>query len=513
MAENAGMQGVSAPDRELLDAAALCGHLVPAGSVYAFLAAHRRRLFPDELFADLFGSGRGRPSIPTDVVATAFVLKELEGLSDRRAAAALSRDIAWKAAAGLALDAEGFDASVFVYWRRRLNASERPHRIDEAVKQVAARTGILNGRSRRALDSTVLDDAVATQDTVTQLVAAIRKVRRLVGEACTVTVSAHDYDAGGKPDCAWDDEIARGALVTALVADALAIIDALPVTGLDDEAERAVALLALVAGQDVEPGERPGEWRIARAVAKDRMVSTVDPESRHVHKSRSSYRDGYKGHIAVEPETGLITANTVTAGNTPDGEVALELLDGEHEPVEVLADSAYGSGQTRADLAEAGHEATIKPLPLRPATPGGFDRDDFVVDHAARTVACPNNVTVAISAKGSATFGWRCRGCPFRAQCTTSRSGRSLHIGEHDALLVAARTQARTATFHSTYRRRSLVERSISWLVNHGHRRCRYRGVKRNQLGFSLRVAAVNLARLLALGLHHEDGWKVRLAV
>lgn len=258
------MQGSSGPNPELMDAAALCGHLVPAGSVYAFLAGHRRRIFPDELFADLFGSGRGRPSVPADVIASALVLKELEGLSDRQAAAALSRDIAWKAACGLALDAESFDASVFVYWRRRLNASDRPHRIDEAVKDVAARTGVLNGKARRALDSTVLDDAVATQDTVTQLVAAIRKVRRLVPEAREVAVTAHDYDRGGKPDVAWDDEVARGALVSALVADATAIIDCLPVTGLDEQQERAVALLALVAGQDVEPGEKPGEWRIAR---------------------------------------------------------------------------------------------------------------------------------------------------------------------------------------------------------------------------------------------------------
>jgi hypothetical protein len=92
-----------------------------------------------------------------------------------------------------------------------------------------------------------------------------------------------------------DDDVARDALVSGLVTDALAIIDALSVVGLDDEAERAVALLALVAGQDVEPGEAPGSWRIARAVAKDRIVFTVDPESRHAHKSRSSYRDGYKG--------------------------------------------------------------------------------------------------------------------------------------------------------------------------------------------------------------------------
>jgi len=214
--ETAGMQGSSVLDRELLDAAALCGHLVPAGSVYALLAEHRERLFPPEVFSDLFPSGRGRPSVPGEVIASAMVLKELEGLSDRQAATALATDIRWKVACGLALDEASFDPSVLVYWRRRLNASQRPHRIDEAVKDVAVKTGVLNGRSRRALDSTVLDDAVATQDTVTQLVAAVRKVRKLVPAAREVHVSAHDYDRGGKPDIAWDDEVARDALVTAL---------------------------------------------------------------------------------------------------------------------------------------------------------------------------------------------------------------------------------------------------------------------------------------------------------
>jgi hypothetical protein len=96
------MQGRSGSDRELLDAAALCRHLVADDSVYAFLADHRRRLFPDVLFEDLFVSGRGRPSVPADVIATVMVLQALEGLSDRDAAGALRTNIAWKVAAGLA---------------------------------------------------------------------------------------------------------------------------------------------------------------------------------------------------------------------------------------------------------------------------------------------------------------------------------------------------------------------------------------------------------------------------
>jgi hypothetical protein len=67
---------------EQFDAATWCRHLVPDGSVYAFLADHRQQLFPPELFADLVVQGRSHPSVPAQVVATVMVLQALEGLSD-----------------------------------------------------------------------------------------------------------------------------------------------------------------------------------------------------------------------------------------------------------------------------------------------------------------------------------------------------------------------------------------------------------------------------------------------
>src|SRR6187431_2555196 len=226
-----GVQGTSDPNRELLDAAALVGHLVPAGSVYAFLAEHRQRLFPDELFADLFGSGRGRPSVPADEIATVMVLQSLEGLSDRDAVQALRTDLRWKVAAGLALDDEGFHPTVLTLWRNKLRQSERPERIFDAVRAVIDETGVLKGKTRRALDSTVLDDAVATQDTVTQLIAAIRRVARDVPGAAAVIAqhcSGHDYRDPGKPAIAWDDPDARARLVDALVSDAHRLLGHLP---------------------------------------------------------------------------------------------------------------------------------------------------------------------------------------------------------------------------------------------------------------------------------------------
>jgi len=415
-------------------------------------------------------------------------------------------------AAGLALDDEGIHYSVLTYWRTRLRKSDRPQRIFDAVRAVIDATGVLTGKRRRALDSTLLDDAVATQDTVTQLVSAIRRVRRMVPQAAVVVVSAHDYDASGKPVCAWDDPEAKAALVSGLVNDARAIIDALEGIDLDGAQADAVGLLALVAGQDVEPGDTDGTWRIAQRVAPDRVISTVDPESRHMHKSVSTYRDGYKAHIAVEPDTGLITATALTPANAGDGPTGIDLLAGEEPGLQVLADSAYGSGDVRVALDAAGHAAAIKAIPLRRNPKLGadqFNRDDFIIDHTARTATCPGGHTITIAAKGGATFGAKCRGCPLRSRCTSAADGRTLHIKPYDAQLVTARQAWANGDFADDYRQhRPMVERSIAWLVAKGNRRVRYRGVERNQQGLATRVAAINLRRLVNLGLDHNDtGW------
>jgi hypothetical protein len=507
----------------LLDTAALVGHLVPAGSVYAFLAEHRAVVFPDGMFADLFPSGKGRPSVPAEVIASVLVLQTLEDRSDSEAMTALRCDIRWKVACGLPIDHAGFHPTTLTVWRNRLRASDRPQRIFDAVREVIAQTGVLKGTTRRALDSVVFDDAVATQDTVTQLIAAVRRVRREVPAAADLIAAchAHDWHDPGKPSIAWDDKAARDALVSALVNDATRIVDGLSGIELDEPAAQAVALLALVAGQDVEPAEgsdgTDGRWRIARRVAANRVISTVDPQARHVHKTVHHRQDGYKGHVAVEPDTGLFTAGELTEAAGADNHeavVGLGLLDEDPEPAtdgfEVLGDSAYGTGDARAALAEAGHTAIIQPAPLRPAVDGGFTTDEFTVDEQAGTVTCPNGITRQITGHRRVVFGVACRSCPLRQRCTTAAHGRTLTLHEHDALLRAARRDwAQHEHLRAIYRQhRPMAERSIAWLIGPKGRcrKLRYRGVTANDWWLHTRMAALNLRRLISLGLTQEHG-------
>src|ERR1019366_9442025 len=494
------MQGKSDPDRQLLDAAAFCRDLVEDHTIYSFLADHRNELFRDEDFPDLFQSEKGRPSVPAVLVCSVMVLQALEGLSDRDAIRQLRTRINWKVACGLALDDPGFDFTVLTYWRTRLRQSERPQRIFEAIRAVVEATGVLKTKHRRALDSSILDDAVATQDTVTQLIAAMRRVRRSVPEAALVPLKTAS-DQGGKPVIEWSDQSARNALVTGLVNDAEAVLAAAESAPLSQEANDDVGLLALIAGQDVEPGEQEGTWRIAKKVAKDRVISTVDTEARHGHKSTAVRTDGFKAHLATEPDTGIVTALKLTPANHPDGPVGVALMEDEPDGLEVLADSAYGSGAVRTAFREKHHRLVIKPLPSRPHIPGGFVRDDFSVDHDERFVTCLAGHVARVSSGGIATFAPHCLACPLRSRCTKAKA-RSFTVSEHDSELVAARAAWRDSELRALYRQhRPMAERSIAWLVAKGNRRLRYRGVERNEAWLNRRIAALNLRKLVVLGL------------
>jgi transposase len=545
------MQGEERMDRQFLDAEMLAGHLIPPGSMFAFLADHRAGVFPDEEFAGLFPSGRGRPSVPAAVMAAVMALQTLHDYSDRETAEAVRFDVRWKVACGLAVDDPGFDPSTLVYWRRRIAKSGRPHRVNDAIRKIIEETGILAGRRRRAVDSTILADAVSTQDTITQLVSAIRRVAREVpgaAEQIAAVCTGHDYSQPGKPKIDWDDPGAKDAMVSALVGDANALVKALEDAELDERAACALALLALVAGQDVEPAEgsdgTDGRWRIARKVAEDRVVSTVDPDARHTRKSPEARRDGYRAHVAADPETGIITDEQLTkaagqensdpalaeeflaradAGDDTDGASATAQASpdaagsqdsgGDRDGGGRLAwygDSAYGTGDLRDAIGKAGHDAVIKPKPLRPPVEGGFTVDDFTVDEEAGTVTCPARNTVVLSRTRIATFGALCRDCPLRARCTTCKTGRKLVLHERDDLLRAARRDwaAGTGLREDYMKHRPNVERAIAQVATWRGRRLklRYRGTAKNNAWLKRRTAALNLRNLTGRGLARRDG-------
>ena len=520
----------------------LCESRLASDSIYALLHRECFALFPDAMFADLFRKS-GRHCVPPMIVAVVMVLQRFEGCSDREAVDRFRYDARWRyAAGGVGFDYPDFVHTVLVDMRARLAASERPERIFEVVLEVAQRAGLV-GR-RRVLDSTALYDAVATMDTVTLIRSAIRGLLVVCrcgsgGRAAGLLGRDDDYRMAGKPVCDYEERQAREALVDALAKDARALLGVLDGRELPAVVAQAAALLATVVGQDLDEGA-DGVFRIARRVAKDRIISTVDPDARHGHKTAARGFDGYKGHVALDPDSELITATTVTAGNVGDAGAVEELLAAElaeaadpaagessesvaqaaveepavvKESLSVYGDSAYGAGSVLATLEDADAEIMCKVQP--PVAPGGrFTKDAFTIDLQAGTVSCPAGRSAALRAvKGGqiACFGTTCQGCPLAAQCTTSTDGRTIHLGPHEQQLTRARERQSDPAWKADYTAtRPKVERKIAHLMRrkHGGRRARVRGRTKVNADFTLLAAAVNLARLATLGLTRQaDGW------
>jgi len=400
---------------------------------------------------------------------------------------------------------------------------------------VASQAGLV-GR-RRVLDSTPIYDAVATMDTVTLVRSAVRGLLAAAGPvAPALRARLHrddDYAHAGKPVCDYDDPAARAALVDALAKDAQALLVALAGRPLPAALAQAAALLAAVVGQDLDEGD-DGCFRIARRVAKDRIISTVDPEARHGHKTAAHAFDGYKGHVAIDPDSELVTATTATAGNRGDAGAVAGLLKGDlpaplpadqtrsqevpaappatagasaaEEPLTVYGDAAYGAGPVLVRLGAAGAASRCKVQP--PVAPAGrFAKDEFTIDLEAATVTCPAGQTVPLAPHtgGSvARFGAACATCPLAERCTTAKTGRTISVGPYEAQLTAARAEQADPAWQADYRAtRPKVERKLGHLMRrrHGGRRARVRGQPKVAADFSLLAAAVNLARLADLGL------------
>ena len=512
-----------------------CDRTLRESSVYSVLHRERDRLFPDEMFTDLF-SDRGRRSVPPSVVATVMVLQRLQGLSDREAVERYCFDNRWRYACGVGgYDGDGwvsFAHTVLVDMRARLAASTDPRRIFRVTLETASAAGLVG--AKRVLDSTPLYDAVATMDTITLIRSAIRALLKvadpvLEAELRAVLSSGDDYLSLSKPQIDWDDQAGRDQLIDSRAKDGYACLNVLDGRELPPAVTEAAELLATVLGQDLEhsdgPDGQPGVFRIARRVAKDRVISTVDPQARHGHKTVHRGFDGYKGHVAVDPDSEIVTDTVVSAGNVGDAAVAEDLIedlcatttstDGEREteqPPTVYGDSAYGSGPFLDRLAKAGLDSRCKNQP--PTAAGGlFSKDAFEVDLQNETVSCPNGVTATIrrgaKGEGTAYFGQACTECPLRAQCTTARDGRSVSVGVHEQRLADARAAQQDPDWQADYRAtRPKVERKLGHLMHrkHGGRRARMRGKTKIDADFNLLAAAHNLARLAVLGIRSTTG-------
>ncbi len=480
-------------------------------SFYARMAEHGSALIRDEDFADCYSASMGRPSIPPSLLMRAVLLQLRDDVSDREAARRGAKDLDWKRALGIDADVVPFHATTLSVFRSRLLINDADERVLNVTLRRAVDAKLFPKKVLALVDSTGVMGAAAVADTYELVRQAIAKVVNGAGGADALPKKLRRRArgvVGGKAKIDWSDTGVRRDELGRLVSVARSVLDA---TAGNDGLAGARGLLERIIDQDIdtEPDDGQGP-AIRRGVAKDRVVSVVDPEMRHGRKSRSKRVDGYKAHIVTDHGNELILSVATTAANVPDGPQAAGLIRAAKAAgvpvVEVLGDTAYGDGDTRVAVEQVGVKVTAKTQP--PAPTGRFPKTDFVVDPDGTSATCPAGYTTTDTGwntdrKGrrvaTLKFGKRCNGCHLRGQCTTAKAGRTIRLNFHEGRLQAARAeQARPAT-RAKLRRRALVERKIAELKMHGLGKARYRGSRKNLLQLRLTAGMVNMKKLFTL--------------
>lgn len=477
----------------------------------------------DEEFAHLY-TDIGRPSVSPAQLTAAILIQLEKGLSDRELEEATLYDDRVKYALGMSRNGPGLDAVTLCRFRQRLMAGDGAKMLLDKVVALGKERGLISKETVAIVDTFLVEGAAARQDTITLIRRAVAMVLKVASfhecrEELEQLLERRDYGSPKKPAIDWSNPAEKQALVESLVKDARRLVKAVREKGdAPEELKKAADFLERVAEQDIEEDDQ-GRIRIRQGVAKDRVISTVDPEMRHGHKTSSNKTDGYKAHLIVTGKKGeWITGVEETPANAPDASKAEELIDqcrarGLDCP-ELLGDCPFGEPELRERL-EAKGVKVVAPVPPAPRRDGHFSKDDFEINLEEGYVRCPagqetRTLTWGKDGRGRKIPVYRipaevCASCPLRARCTSSRLGRQVRLHPREQVLQALKREQKTPEFREKYRQRAHIERTNCDLKRHGAGKARYIG--RIKVKFQLMMAAVlHDIKLLLAALDRQPG-------
>jgi len=502
---------------------------VGRNSFYGFLAGQRGELFKDEEFAELYSRDWGRPSVPPSLLATALLLQIHDRVSDEEARQRAAFDLRWKVALGLEVEERPFAKSTLQLFRAQLILHEKVRLPFERSLEVARRRGFLRAerKLRLALDTTAVLGQGAVKDTFNLLADGNTKLIRELAQQDGQKPQRWAEKRGwsryfgisikGQAELDWSDPEQRNQFLKGLVEDAERLLElarqARSRVPEGSRAERRILaasqLLSELLLQDVER-KADGNTSIRRGTSAERIPSVHDPEMRHGRKSERVRFDGHKLGLAVDTEEQLITAVDVMAGSAKDDQDAIQLVEASSkasglEVEQVLADSAYGSAESRLQFQALGVDLVAKAP--RHGEHGFFSKDRFVIDLEAMSCCCPAGAVTAnlVGHRAHRYFQFpakTCAACPLRAECygANSKRGRQVALHRNEEVLLKARARQRSPGFQQLWRRRQAVEHRVARMVQLGMRQARYRGRQKTLFQALLTAAVANLT-LVATGL------------
>lgn len=483
--------------------------------LFVFLRRHRHELFDDafqrELVAMYPERKSGKEPVAPALLAMVTILQAWLGVSDEDAVEFAEMDKRWQMLLGvLGSDEAPFSQGALFNFRQRLIAHDLDRRfIDRTVELARTSRGFSHRALRAAFDASPLFGAGRVEDTFNLIGHAIREVLGTVAARLGVDVEQAAKRAGiplvvgsslkAALDIDWDDPTQKKKALAQLLGQVQSLEaflrremnEALSTPPLKDQWETVQQILS----QDLEPDPEGGGMRIRRGVSKERRISIRDGEMRHGRKSKSSRFDGFKRHLGLDLDAGLIVAAAITPGNRPEGEAASELLSDVEKQGFSVEDCHIDRGYLAAEAIEtrrrAGMRVHCKAFPLHNF--GRFTKADFKLDFQSQRITCPAGASVSLLPGTIARFAVAtCQPCLLRPQCTAA-SHRSVSIHPHEPFLVDLRTRQRTPEGRAQLRRRIPVEHGLAHLGASQGKRARYLGVRKNLFDLRRHAAVFNL--------------------
>jgi len=472
--------------------------------------------FARQILNDRYNPDIGRPAEDPEFMLRLCLLQYIYGDSDRQVIDNARINLAYKYFLGLAVDAEVPDYTTISYFRAQRLGEEKFRLVLEQIVRQCIDKGLVKG-NRQIIDST----PIRANITLSGITGLVRKCRE------NVLKTIEKQDTKVAEDLGLKD-----------LHDAKKVKCASIEEGLQKEIEAAGELLDSVTAElrarKISPTEelKKDLGLLEKAVAdreenaKDKLISPVDPDARQGKKTSMTW-PGYKAHIVMEEETGIITGIQTTPANATDGSQLKPLLKEQKQvhsikPQELTADKAYDWGENLEALAinkTIANIALTKQVNRRSA--GYFTVDDFLYDPENIKLMCPAGhistncysevlYNYQLNKPGYA-FQFRaslCNVCLLKARCVKNNQGRRVYISYYEPYFRMARERLATEEGKQAYRNRYKIEQKMADLTRYcGLRRCRYRGLDRAGIHTLLATTVCNIKRMVKLLWGRPDNY------